>query len=114
MVDVLDVADRMWQQIRVADSWQRTAPVPVGRLNRRPQPSLPQASQVDARDSMIAEAYAVLALHFADASGKVCAGCLDLARLAPVPCPLSRAALSVVETCGVAAWNEHTARAGPG
>jgi hypothetical protein len=65
---------------------------------------LPDARQVDAREQVLSEAHAVLALHRADAGG-FCSGCLDLARLAPVPCPRRLTALFAVETHGVARWN---------
>jgi hypothetical protein len=38
-------------------------------------------------DRVVAAANAVLLLHVVDATGSFCSGSLDLARLAPVPCP---------------------------
>jgi hypothetical protein len=75
---------------------------------------LPAERHVDARARAVAAAHAVLLLHVLDTTGSFCRGCLDLARLAPVPCPPSRAALSVVETHGTAVWEGPSEIARPG
>lgn len=59
------------------------------------------ARGVDSRLDVLRAAQAVLRLHIADECGLLCVGCLDRARLAPVPCPVARRAVSVVATHGV-------------
>jgi hypothetical protein len=67
-------------------------------------PLLVAQSLTDMRGATVTDAYAVFLAHVAGEHG-FCAGCLDRARLAAVPCPEARAAVSVVETHGVVTWD---------
>jgi hypothetical protein len=65
--------------------------------------ALPERAQRGLRGP-VEEAFAVLVVHRATVDG-LCAGCMDLAHFALVPCPSARAALGVVETHGASVWD---------
>ncbi|HEX6870844.1 MAG TPA: hypothetical protein VF163_07080 [Micromonosporaceae bacterium] len=87
------------------------APVPAWLVGETPSADPHRARLDDAHRcadphrAVLDAAHAVLRVHVAGEYG-FCAGCLDgWARLAPVPCPLARRALSLVETHGVSDWD---------
>ena len=78
--------------------------VPMSRETVAVAVLLPDRIAIDRLAARLSRAHGVLLLHVAGLAG-FCAGCLDTARLAPVPCPSARQALSIVETQGVSTWD---------
>ena len=77
-------------------------------LDRRPALEAATLDVHDQRQRSLDMAHGVLLVHVPDEHG-FCAGCLDGARLAAAPCPVTRRAVCTIETHGAVQWDQPVA-----